>query len=58
MTEYIENQIHYPENKYNLYHFTEDELRTSIEEMRKFIQAQYSKPELFKFRHGWAKICN
>lgn len=45
LTEYIRNQIHHPENKYNSYHFTEDELRYSIEEMRKFIQAQYSKTD-------------
>ena len=44
-TEIIRNQIHHPENKHNTYHFTEDELRTSIEEMRKFIQAQYSKTD-------------
>lgn len=42
LTEYIRNQIHHPENTYNPHHFTEDELRTSIEEMRKFLQAQYS----------------
>ena len=42
-TEIIRNQIHHPENKHNTYHFTEDELRISIEEMRKFIQAQNSK---------------
>lgn len=44
-TEIIRNQIHHPENKYNPHHFTEDELRTSIEEMRKFIQAQNSQTD-------------
>lgn len=44
-TEIIRNQIHHPENKHNPHRFTEDELRTSIEEMRKFIQAQYSKTD-------------
>ena len=43
-TEIIRNQIHHPENRRNR-RFTEDELRTSIEEMRKFIQAQYSKTD-------------
>lgn len=45
LSKIIRDQIHHPENKYNSYHFTEDELRTSIEEMRKFIQAQYSKTD-------------
>ena len=45
LSKIIRDQIHHPENKYNSYHFTEDELRYSIEEMRKFIQAQYSKTD-------------
>ena len=45
LTEYIRNQIHHPENKHNPHRFTDDELRTSIEEMRKFIQAQNSKTD-------------
>lgn len=40
----IRHQIHHPENKLNDL-FTEDELRTSIEEMRKFLQAQSSKED-------------
>lgn len=42
-TEIIRNQIHHPENKHNPHRFTDDELRTSIDEMRKFIQAQNSQ---------------
>lgn len=45
LTRIIRDQIHHPENKYNSYHFTEDELRYSIEEMRKFIQAQNSQTD-------------
>ena len=39
LTEYIRNQIHHPENTHNT-HFTDTDLRTSIETMRAFIQAQ------------------
>ena len=39
LTEYIRHQIHHPENTYNI-HFTDTDLRTSIETMRAFIQAQ------------------
>ena len=42
LSEYIRHRIHHPENKHNN-RFTDTELRTSIEEMRKFIQAQNSK---------------
>lgn len=45
LSEYIRHQIHHPENKQNTHHFTEDELRISIEEMRKFIQAQSSNED-------------
>ena len=38
-TEYIRNQIHHPENTHNP-HFSEADLRVSIELMRAFIQAQ------------------
>ena len=44
-TEIIRNQIHHPENKHNPHRFTDDELRTSIDEMRKFIQAQNSQTD-------------
>lgn len=39
LTEYIRHQIHHPENTHNT-HFTDTDLRTSIETMRAFIQAQ------------------
>ena len=39
MTEYIRHQIHHPENKLNP-HFTDADLAESIENMRRFIQAQ------------------
>ncbi|WP_293718345.1 ATP-binding protein [uncultured Phascolarctobacterium sp.] len=39
MTEYIRHQIHHPENTHNV-HFTENDLRTSIEDMRSFIQSK------------------
>lgn len=39
LTEYIRHQIHHPENTHNT-HFTDTDLRTSIETMREFIQAQ------------------
>ena len=39
LTEYIRHQIHHPENTHNT-HFTDTDLRTSIEIMRAFIQAQ------------------
>lgn len=39
LTEYIRHQIHHPENTHNS-HFTDTDLRTSIETMRAFIQAQ------------------
>ena len=42
LTVIIRHQIHHPENKKND-DYTEEQLRTSIEEMRKFIQAQSSK---------------
>lgn len=45
LSKIIRDQIHHPENKYNSYHFTENELRYSIEEMRKFIQAQNSQTD-------------
>ena len=38
-TEYIRHQIHHPENTHNP-HFSDDELRESIEMMREFIQEQ------------------
>lgn len=38
-TEYIRNQIHHPENTYNV-RFNDSELRASIEAMRNFIQSQ------------------
>ena len=44
LTEIIRHQIHHPENKRNT-RFTEDQLRTSIEEMRKFLQAQSSNED-------------
>lgn len=44
-TEIIRNQIHHPENTHNPHRFTDDELRTSIEEMRKFIKAQNSQTD-------------
>lgn len=40
LTEYIRHQIHHPENTYNA-HFTDTDLRTSIETMRAFIQTQH-----------------
>lgn len=43
-TQIIRHQIHHPENRRNR-RFTEDELRTSIEEMRKFIQDQNSQTD-------------
>lgn len=39
LTEYIRHQLHHPENTHNT-HFTDTDLRTSIETMRAFIQAQ------------------
>lgn len=39
LTEYIRHQIHHPENTHNT-HFTDTDLRTSIETMRVFIEAQ------------------
>ncbi|WP_127010000.1 ATP-binding protein [Veillonella sp. CHU110] len=41
LTEYIRHQIHHPENKLNI-RFTRDELGTSIEMMRKFIESKSS----------------
>ena len=37
MTEYVRHQIHHPENHSNV-HFTRDELRQSIEDMRDYIR--------------------
>ena len=37
LTEYIRNQIHHPENIINR-HFTDEELKESIDLMRKFIE--------------------
>lgn len=39
VTEYIRHQIHHPENTYNA-HFTNEDLKESIEMMRAFIQDQ------------------
>ena len=44
LTVIIRHQIHHPENKQND-PYTEAKLRTSIEEMRKFIKAQLSKTD-------------
>lgn len=41
LTEYIRHQIHHPENHHNI-HFTQDELRESIEEMRNYIKNRNS----------------
>ena len=38
-TEYIRHQIHHPENTHNV-RFSDEDLRTSIDMMRTFIQTQ------------------
>ena len=42
LTEYIRHQIHHPENHSNV-HFTRDELKNSIEDMRNYIQKRVEK---------------
>lgn len=37
LTEYVRHQIHHPENNSNA-HFTRDELRQSVEDMRDYIR--------------------
>ena len=37
LTEYVRHQIHHPENHNNV-HFTREELRQSIEDMRDYIR--------------------
>jgi len=39
VSEYIRHQIHHPENTHNV-RYTDDQLQTSINDMREFIQAQ------------------
>lgn len=39
LSQYIRHQIHHPENKSNV-HFTRDELRQSIEDMRNYIRSR------------------
>lgn len=45
LTEYIRHQIHHPENTLNV-HFTREELKTSIDLMRSFIQDKRSKGDV------------
>ena len=44
LTEYIRHQIHHPENRLNT-HYTQAELKESIELMRTFIALNMNSPE-------------